>query len=229
MKIRFLAAAFVFASSLYGLEINKEEANRLGLCALASKASEMDKELLGKWYLYNMQKSKYDNVRNDEFELDGAINEGYELFMKLLDKNKECIGRKFSMNLSVRFGEYDFKNQRFPLDFLSKDSYITFYGNNLPTGYITAYFENANPDKNYLPMSKEEASKFVKARKNDWGDVNRELVAKVEFHVTEIEITGNLRHYYGTDNYIGIKTNNHIDSVKIVDGKGREIYDFKGY
>jgi hypothetical protein len=190
MKKVVIAGMLTLGMSLFA-EVNLNDnktVDNIALAGLNGKIEKVDKSVAGRWYLYQGEYSTWKKVRNDEFELDGAIEEAYSAFIKTIKENKSLIGETGTLRLGSKFSKYDFKKQQFPISLMSKNSYVSFSGDKL-AGYSNAVslsFDNVNPSHAILPMVKSEAKTFIKSRKHN-GRVDRGLTARYSYVIKSIE------------------------------------------
>ncbi len=152
-----------------------------GANIVKDKLDTYDSVALGLWYLKNNYRSKWNRVRDDEFELDDAKNWAFEQLKKKLSKIKPIDkNAEYHLYLSSKFTKYDFKSQSFPVEALSGTSYMSYFGKGefvKSCSYSKLLFENADESVNFIPMKKADAKKFIQSRKNKYGKINREIVA----------------------------------------------------
>lgn len=159
-----------------------------GANIVKNKLDTYDFVALGLWYLENNYRSKWNRVRDDEFELDDAKNWAFSQLKKKLAKTKPIDkNAEYHLYLNSRFTKYDFKSQAFPVEALSENSYMSYSGKG---EFVNRYsksrlsFENADESVNFIPMKKADAKKFIKLRKNSYGSINRQIVAHYIYTIT---------------------------------------------
>ncbi|WP_157940030.1 DUF4852 domain-containing protein [Campylobacter blaseri] len=211
--------------------IDKKDADNFGMFALSNVVDTLDRDLMGEWYLYNFNSNKYRQVKNDEFEFHDTVQEGYKQFIKLVNLNKDKIkNTEYKTTLKIEFNEYDFKNEGFPLDLIAENSYIPFYGSDKPTcNYAQSElsFDNANTSKNFLPIKKEDASKFVKSRKSNYsGEINRSLLAVITYTINSIDLKNTITNY---SECVYLKVKGNIKNVDILDLNNQKIFTIENY
>lgn len=232
MKKSFILLSCV--SSLLFSDINlndNKNVDKLAIAGLKENIASIDEKTAGLWYLNLVQYTKWDKVRNDEFEIQDAITGAYPIFKNNIEKNQELIGQSSEILLNVTFQDYDFSKESFQIANLAdKNSYIKFYGDRLSRG-IKLSFDNVKDEGIFLTMNKDLAKQFVQKRKNSYGDINRKLIAKYYFKIRSISTPN--------ENIIGCtyskgRTNNcyvldettvvgHIDKIEILDEKDKII------
>jgi len=156
---------------------------RFGKHIVKDKIDLYDPDTLGLWVLQHDYRQKYNRVHNDEFELDDAKKWALEKFKLKLSKLKPIDpNAEYDLYLGgVSFGKYDFKEERFPLKgAIEEGTYMQYPGKD----YIVKSwhdsilkFENATSKDNFIPMEKAEAKKFLRSRKDKYGNIDRRLVA----------------------------------------------------
>lgn len=230
MKKSFILLSCV--SSLLFSDINlndKKNVDKLAIAGLKENIASIDEKTAGLWYLRIAQYTKWDKVRNDEFEIQDAITGAYSIFKNNVEKNQELIGQSSEILLNVTFQDYDFSKESFQIaNLVDKNSYINFYGQTLSSG-IKISFDNVKDEGIFLTMNKDLAKQFVQKRKNSWGEINRKLIAKYYFKIRSVstpnenivECTyskGRANNCYnlGETTVVG-----HIDKIEILDEKGK--------
>ena len=194
MKKFVLIVLVMIYAPLYAEKLNLNDRNlveRFGMNIVKSKIDLYDPDEFGLWVLENDYRTKYQKVRNDEFELDDAKKWAFEKFKKKLSMIKSIDPKAiYHLYLKVRFGKYDFKNGRFPVEALTENSYMQYAGKGkIVNRYAESklFFDNANSDVNYIAMDKQKAKHFLQTRKNRWGDVDRSLVAHYIYKINSYE------------------------------------------
>jgi len=195
-----------------------------GANIVKEKLDTYDSEALGLWYLKNHYESKWNRVRNDEFELNDAKNWAFEELKKKLSKikpiNKDA---EYNLYLSSKFTKYDFKSQSFPVEALTGNSYMTYAGKR---EFVSSYndskllFENADESVNFIPMKKDDAKKFIQSRKNKYGDINREIVAHYVYTITNYVED---REFTSDGSPMTIKFTAKLKSVEFMDKSRKHI------
>jgi len=159
---------------------NPELVEKFGLGIVGKKIDIYDPDSLGEWVLKTYYRKKYNRTHDDEFEFDSAKQWALQSFKKRIGElNLPSNSDNFHLYLNAKFGKYDFKNRRFPLDALTKDSYISYRGKGNIVSYYSRsklFFENASQDKNFLYIPKDQARLFVAKRKSSGGYINRDLI-----------------------------------------------------
>ncbi|WP_418641033.1 DUF4852 domain-containing protein [Sulfurimonas sp. ST-27] len=235
MKKVILAGILTMSASLFAeVDLNEHKTiDKIALAGLNANIAKVDKAAAGRWYLYQGETAVWKKVRNDEFELDGAIEEAYTHFLNKIKENKDIIGQTSVLRLGAQFGKYNFKKQEFPLSLMSKNSYISYYGSVLAyNGKTKLSFDNINPNNTILPMIKADAKQFMKARKNSRGSVDRDLTAKYSYVIKKIissseNIEQCQENFRGCSDDINVKVIGHITKLEILgkDGKVLKTYD----
>lgn len=204
---------------------NPKIIENFGANIVKEKLDTYDSVALGLWYLKTNYRSKWDRVKNDEFELDDAKVWAFEQFKKKLNKvppiNKDA---EYHLYLSAKFGKYDFKSKRFPVEALVEGTYMSYTGKG---EFVSSYyrdskleFENASIAYNYIPMSKIEAKKFIKNRKSSGGYVNRDIVAHYIYTIVSYEED----HEFTSDgSAMTLKFMGKLKSVEFMDKKRKNI------
>lgn len=189
-----LAMVFVFSVNAFAREWNLNDGHLVesfGLGIVGKKLDVYDPDALGEWALETYYYNKYRKTKNDEFEFDAAKQWALNAFKKRIGMVK-LPGSKSDIHLYLNseFGKYDFKNQRFPLKGMTAESFIRYNGEGkVVSSYKNSklVLENADAEKNYLPMAKEEARKFIRRRKDSYGDIDRRLVLHYVYRLKSAE------------------------------------------
>lgn len=158
---------------------------RLGAILVQEKVKEKayDEDTLALWTLQYDYANKYQNTRNDEFEFEDAKIWALSSFKTELNKvEKFDENQLFTFNLNASMESYDFKENLFPVNALTSDSYINIRGSGRFTYNGTLVFDNATSDINHIPMIKEKAKAFIKSRKRN-GHIDRSLSASYIFTI----------------------------------------------
>lgn len=191
---RVLGVAFMMAALSLDADVNmkdKATVGQLGLAGLKESLASVDKREAGRYYLYHGQSDKYEKVKEDEFELDGAIDEAYQELVEKVNSNQSFIGQTSVLRLSAKIGKYDFKTEKFPVNAMTKDSYISYDGNyklvsSSSTKHLQLSFDNIKSEDAFISMPKAEAKEFVKNSKDRNGNVNRKITAVYTYTIKSI-------------------------------------------
>jgi len=137
-------------------------------------------------YMMRYRNPVWKKYKNDEFELEGKRQETIEMMKKRFDAFD--INQEFVINTSFKFGKYDFKQQAFPLDGVSGNSYFhqskRWYGESVFPYRYSVYF--TNPEiMGTLPMEKSVAKAFIQTKKSQHGGVDRRLPARIKFKIVQ--------------------------------------------
>ena len=140
-------------------------------------------------YMKKFRYKVWDKYRNDEFELDEKRQETI-LIMKSRSE-KFDPSALYVINTTFSIGSYDFNKSLFPLDSLSEGTHYK-YSQNRTYGLPYAYkVKFSNPSLiGDIHMTKNNANKFIKSRKNSYGNVNRNVYSKLFFTISQIEDGG---------------------------------------
>lgn len=231
-KIAFLLACLC-SFLVAGIDFNEQkDIDKLVLAGLKTNIKNVDKNSGGVWYLSIAQRPKWDKYRNDEFELQSAIEQAYPILISEIEKYQSLIGSSTSTNLRIEFGEYDFSKEAFPLKRMMRaESYISYSGSTIGSYYDGARlsFNNAKGNDEFLPMPKEQAKLFLQKRKSSGGSVDRDLIAKYYFKISSSEtsdkfLIGCMQSKGYTSNCQTLQGNikGHIEKIEIIDPKDKE-------
>jgi len=159
-----------------------------GANIIKNKLNSYDSVALGVWYLQNNYSSKWNRVRNDEFERDEAVTWAYEQWKTKLMKSIPIEKKsEYHLYLNSKFTKYDFKREVFPIQALSENSYMSYAGKG---EYVQHYsssklsFENADEKINFVPMKKSQAKEFINSRKDRYGNIDRALTSHYTYIIT---------------------------------------------
>jgi hypothetical protein len=190
-----------------------------GLGIMGKKFDLYDPDALAEWSLETYYPDKYLKTKDDEFEFDSAKQWALKALKKRISMIQLPSKRDlFHTNLNSKFGKYDFKNERFPVKGMTKESYLNYHG----TGeVVSSYnssrltFENADQNRNFLYMKKDQARRFLKKR-NFNGYINREIIIRYTYTLESVKENNEFKpgHSQMTLNFIG-----KIKSMDIVDKK----------
>ncbi len=135
-------------------------------------------------YMMRYRNPVWKKYKNDEFELEGKRQETIEMMKKRFEAFD--LAQEFVINTTFEFGKYDFKEQSFPLEGVSGNSYFyqskRWYGESVFPSRYSVYFINPNIMGN-LPMEKDVAKTFIQRKKNTYGKVDRRLPATIKFKI----------------------------------------------
>jgi hypothetical protein len=186
---------------------------QFGAMIVKEKLDSYDPNELGLKILKTYHESKYQEVKNDEFEFNDAKKWALDNFktMKPIDKQA-----RFYIDLEVDFGEYNFHDEYFQINALTKDSSMGYYGGNKLVAYADVVFDNPNDSCNTLNMKKDEAKEFIKSRKNQYGNVDRKLIAHYIYTIINYK---EVEEFKPNRSSMRIKLMGHIESVVFMDKK----------
>ena len=128
-------------------------------------------------YLKTFRADVWKQYHDDEFQLHKKRAEALRIFKQRVEDFD--LGQEFVIpRATVNMEKYDFEHSAFPIEEATDHHhwYKTRYTHSDFPGRISVYFKNPELMK-YLPMPAEEAKRFLVARKNDNGYVDRELLA----------------------------------------------------
>jgi len=237
MKKIVVAGMLSIAVSLFAdVNLNDEKiCDNVALFGLQSTLSKVDKTSAGRWYLRLAQSSTYSEVRNDEFELDGAIEEAYTALEKSVKDSENFIGQTGILRLGSKFKKYDFKKHSFPISLMETNSYISFSGEKLAAyrESLVLTFDNINPKNTSLPMIKADAKSFMKSRKHN-GRVDRGLTAKYTYTIKKIttpikNINACPEDFYNCKYLSDVSVVGHITKLEILDKDNKVLHTYSDY
>jgi hypothetical protein len=144
----------------------------------------------------------YDNTREDEFDYHNSLNQAKSELtnnLKKIDFNKQ-----FSINTKLSIGNYNFENHGFllneeKLNFNLVEKVKTIF-TNAKSEYppIDIVFPNFE-DFRFLEIEPDYANSFLKRRKDDYGNIDREVYVKLNFNIVNLtqEEKNSLKQYSG--------------------------------
>lgn len=227
MKKLFWIVLIGLSIPLFAEKLNLDDSKlieRFGALMLKDKLDMYDPDEFGLYVLQKDYRSKYQKVRNDEFELDDAKKWAFDKFKKKLEKVKPIDSdAEYHLILGVKFQKYDFKAKRFPIDALTEDSYMRYGGkDDIVSSYRNSklVFENAVDDINFISMSKDEAKKFIKARKDKYGNIDRQLIAHYIYKITEYK---EVDEFKPNGRKMTLKFTGKLKSVEFMDKKRKHV------
>lgn len=141
------------------------------------------------WYVFTYDKENANKMIINEFEWEDYRNKSkIEMAKKVDEFYNKYIGATFIINNSATFKDYDFTNQRFPLDMIDSNTYFTFgevngYGTVPENSSAFVSFLNVNKEKHNLPMLKSNAKELVSS------NTQREVFLKYHVTIKEIALT----------------------------------------
>lgn len=212
---------------LLGEELNLQDkmlVEHFGALIVKDKIDLYDSDEFGLWVLKKDYQSKYRKVQNDEFEFNDAKEWAFNNFKKKLEKVKPFTkDTEFHLFLSSKFGKYDFKSKTFPIEALSEGTFMQYAGKGDLVHYYSnskLVFENATDEVNFLAMTKDEAKKFIKLRKDKYGNIDRKLIAHYIYTITNFKEVNEFKPN-GQD--MTIKFTGKLKSVEFMDKKQKHI------
>jgi len=226
-KIFFVVLTLV---SVISAEVNfHDEAtvDNIGIAGTYPNFRLLDSQAAGIWFLRGKFPAKWKRIKNDEFELNDAIQEAYNALKNIAkSKYNEFINKNASMILSVQFGKYDFKTKSFPLEMMTKNSYVRYNGKNLIRA-LHLYFDNTGEKERKLSIVPEQAKTFLQKRKGSYGYVDRKIYAKYYFTIKKLDTDVDTINSNVIDNWMieapNVKMIGHIYKIEIIDPKTNRV------
>lgn len=213
--------------SLSGEELNLQDkmlVEHFGALIVKDKIDMYDSDEFGLWVLKKDYKSKYRKVQNDEFEFSDAKEWAFNNFKKKLEKVKPFSkDTEFHLFLSSKFEKYNFKSKTFPIDALSKGTFMKYAGKGNLVHYYSdsrLVFENATDEVNFLAMTKEKAKEFIRVRKDEYGNIDRQLIAHYIYTITNFK---EVNEFKPNGQRMTIKFTGRLKSVEFMDKKRKHI------
>jgi len=222
-----LAVTVGLAVPVFSEEFNLQDktlVEHFGALIVKEKIDLYDSDEFGLWVLQKGYQSKYQKVQNDEFEFNDAKEWAFKNFKKKLEKVESFSkNTEFHLFLSSKFNKYDFKSKTFPIDALSEGTYMNYAGKNDLVQYYNnskLVFENATDEVNFLPMNKDEAKKFIKLRKDKYGNIDRKLIAHYIYTITDFK---EVDEFKPNGSKMTIKFTGKLKSVEFMDKKRKHV------
>jgi len=149
-----------------------------------------------KEFLYLFDNKKYNHIREDEFEFQEQISLTMNHLKKITLDTLFTDTLKILMKINL--GNYDFTQKGFPVLWDNKNGTQILNDiwelmtpvdiNNKGVKLTDLRIKFTNTEKfNLLPLNKTKANLFVKHRKNQSGNINREIYMYVHFKIKNIE------------------------------------------
>ncbi len=154
--------------------------------AFMAKYGTKGPDPIAKIYLYELETDTYTRAQGDEFEMKSRLNEAKQAMQnEILDPNEV-----FYIASSENLGPYDFDAKTFELKPMTKNTFFKLMSyspdqSGPKSKGISINFANPGIVTN-LPMAQDRANDFIKARKDEAGNVNRKVFLKILFNVTGV-------------------------------------------
>ena len=144
-------------------------------------------------YMKTARYKVWNQAENDEFQLERKRVETLQIIKKRVEAFD--LNRDFMLRTKLEFGTYDFTSKSFPIEEASGNHYWSEdsdgdYPDSLPSR-IEVYLVDANM-MSAIPMDPRQAERFVAARKDVGGWINRKVYAKIRLHITAVRSPGEL-------------------------------------
>lgn len=146
-------------------------------------------------YMAIARPETWNQVRNNEFRLQKARTETLGLLKKLVEEFK-VDGEFVIESAKISLGKYDFEMKSFPIDMMTGDHYWysdSRYFDSLPRDF-KVYFTN-NKLFAKIKMDAEKAESLIKERTDRYGNVSRETVSTIRFHLETPKDLQNAQFY----------------------------------
>jgi hypothetical protein len=136
-------------------------------------------------YLFRYMNDIYTQTKNDEFEYRKSLNIAKEQLIQNLEQVDSS--KKFNTVVQLTLGNYDFERKGFPIQedspayiVVPRGEYEMFKYFNL----ISLAFSNFTSFQ-FFKISEDDASQLIKRRKDNFGNINREVYAVINFKITQ--------------------------------------------
>ncbi len=136
-------------------------------------------------YLKTFRADVWKRFHDDEFQLQKKRADALRIFKQRVedfDLDQEFVIPRATVNME----KYDFKRSAFPILEATADRYWykhRYTNSDFPPD-ISVFFKNPELMR-YLPMQADAAERFLAARKNKYGNVDREMRASIRIRVCE--------------------------------------------
>lgn len=165
------------------------------LLADAKLTPNFDYEVYVDSYMKLYREPIWKRYKNDEFELEDKRQETIQIMKDRFDQFD--LDQEFFIHSFIKFGEYNFKKEEFPLEGFSATSHFSesrkrYISNNAFPYAYKVFFKNYDIVKN-LEMDKDSAKVFLQSKKKHSGYVDRKLPVQIKFKVEERSGVGELR------------------------------------
>lgn len=178
------------------------------------KSTSIPIEKFNKEYLYRYMNSLYTKTKEDEFEFQSSLEQAKKNLIKLT--SLVDFSKSYAIFTSFDLDNYDFENK----GFLIRTEFPKYYVvESADWGkYPGIYIVFPNYDKfRFVSVIPNDANSFVKRRKDKYGNINREVFAKINFKIVNID--DSQRH--ANERYSGNLIFGEIESI--------ELYEYKNY
>jgi hypothetical protein len=225
---RLILTILLLISNLFA-EVNLHDSkivDEIGIAGIYPNMKLLDKDAASIWFLRENYPAKWEKVKNDEFELHDAMDNAFNVLKSLIkEKYNDFINQKGVVNVLIGFDKYNFHDKYFPLETMTKDSYLTFGGDKFISS-LYLYFDNTGDKEKKLYMQPKTAKTFLENKKDSWGNINRNVIAKYYFIIKKINTDVNSINQNSVDNYediIHTKVIGHIYKIEIIDPKTNKV------
>lgn len=156
------------------------------MAASVKLQSSFDYEANVDSYMKIYRSDVWNRYRNDEFVLHDKRQETIEMMKEHFSSFP--LDEEFVLRTTLKFGDYDFSNEEFPVDGFGESTY--FHDSRWRSGSFPSTYKVflTNPNKvGNLEMAKNEAKSFLQSRKNNFGVVNREIYVKLTLSIEKLK------------------------------------------
>lgn len=175
-----------------------------------TRESEITKDL-AKEYLYLFQRNKYNLIREDEFEFHKGIKSTQTELNNLIAQ--QDTNKVYSILFKDEVENYDFDLESFPLKWIYNGTQIY---NDIWEGItpddinkdgvkltdLRISFTNT-ADFNALPLDMDKANNFVKYKKDEYGNVDRDIFMKIDFRINGLSDGSDVtKSYFRGEKYL---------------------------
>lgn len=175
-----------------------------------SREPDITKDV-AKEYLYLFQRGKYNSIREDEFEFHKGIKNTQEELNNLI--SKQDTNQIFTMLFEDEVGNYDFDSETFPIKWTHNGTQIysdlwevmtldDINRDGVKLTDLRISFINTD-DYTSLPLSMDKANAFVKFKKDEYGNVDRDIFMKTGFRITGLSNGHSVsKNYFSGEKYL---------------------------
>ncbi|WP_443739469.1 DUF4852 domain-containing protein [Treponema sp.] len=197
--------------------------------AYYSYVAGTDKQLNDNQYMYLIYQYFYDDYKqfhNDEFEWEDHKANDIKAINEEIASCKNYKDKKFYVVTRAEFGSYDFEKQGYPVN-LPEGTYFSYQRSSVNSwNDATSDMALYMPDMtkyNFFPMEKSQAKTFQTARKDRWGEIDRNIILVIHYTIED----------FGSEKYKKIEKQfapiqpvvGNISSIEIFDENNQKIGD----
>jgi hypothetical protein len=169
-------------------------------------------------YMFRYMNALYTRTHEDEFDYQKALSIAKNQMIQ--DIEQIDSSKRFYIYIESTLGSYDFENSGFPMQ-EDNPAYVVVQGKH-DFNRISIAFSNFTEFR-FVKMHEDDASKLIKKRKDEYGNINRQIFALINFKIShsidKSNEPNNIADYYRQ--LIGT-----ITSVEVYDDKKNLIVSY---